>query len=159
MISIADNDLFQLSWEDIKFGYGSEYLGWIDVVNFAKHQLNFFPENDLICELSLVTKSEAYKVGEIISKLSPNFDYTDYDKKKWLYLVLKSIYENKDSFNDPLGEVEKVYEDFDYPEEIEPFVRYMPNDDWQTGMPSISEQDAIRNLYSEWDMYLKKNSL
>ncbi|EGZ48521.1 DUF2247 family protein [Neisseria wadsworthii] len=150
------NDLIGLSWDDIKFGYHNQYLGWHDIVNFAKANLKNFPENDLIDELAFLTKCNAFKVGIILERLSPNFNYDDYDKGKWLYIILKKVYESKDSFDDPLEEVEKIYADFDYPEEIESFVRYMSiHDNGGDEFLLQSKEDYIQRIYNNWAKYLE----
>ena len=45
---------------------------------------------------------------------------------KWLLALLAELYARRDSIADPLGDVEMIYADFDYPECMESFVRYMP---------------------------------
>ena len=73
---------------------------------------------------------------------------------KWLYVLLSWIYENRSDFDDALQAVEQVYADFDYPQSIESFVRYMPSDEPSLG--SI-EKDTER-LYKKWDSYLSSQS-
>jgi hypothetical protein len=46
-----------------------------------------------------------------------------------LFLLLAWLYENRGKVQDPLGLVEELYADFDYPEQIAGFVRYMPPQD------------------------------
>lgn len=44
-------------------------------------------------------------------------------------IILSWIFENKDNIQDPLMLVEKIYADFDYPEEIYDLIRYnVPKD-------------------------------
>lgn len=66
--------------------------------------------------------------------------------RKWAYLELKAAYEVRDRLSDPLGVVEEIYADFDYPESVASFVRYMPP---PAGSPT--GEDA---LYSRWASYL-----
>lgn len=49
-------------------------------------------------------------------------------KEKWLYLILKWLYKNRSKYKDPLAIVEELYEEFEYPEDMKTFVRYMPSD-------------------------------
>lgn len=44
----------------------------------------------------------------------------------WLFLQLTAAYLLRSEMADPLGVVEEIYADFNYPESMEPFVRYMP---------------------------------
>ena len=50
-------------------------------------------------------------------------------QESWLYAILTWVYEHRDKLPDPLGIVEELYADFDYPPEISSFVRYMPPSD------------------------------
>ena len=70
--------------------------------------------------------------------------------EKLLFLTLSWIYENIDDYSDPLGVVEQVYADFDYPEKIESFVRYMPSDEPDLG--SVEKNQA--RLIDYWARYL-----
>lgn len=64
------------------------------------------------------------------------------------------MYENQRHVVDPLGSVELVYEDFDFPTEIENFVRYMPA---QGGYKpeEYTDQQNIDRLFCNWQEYLE----
>lgn len=47
-------------------------------------------------------------------------------RDKWLFLVLAWLYEHRDERRDPLGDLERVYAAFDYPETMSRFVPYLP---------------------------------
>lgn len=66
--------------------------------------------------------------------------------RKWTYLELKAAYEMRDRLRDPLGVVEEIYADFDYPPPLAAFVRYMPP---PPGAPVGEEA-----LYDSWSRYL-----
>lgn len=139
-----------LSWKDILWGYENKYLGWSEVVDYAK---KFILSNDdeHVFNLSLITKSNIFELKPILKILAS--EMTDYSPKNWLYILLNDVFHRKEEFEDPLEEVEKIYEDFDYPEEIESFVRYMPPKDGY--IPSEhSHEENIARLYSNWEKYL-----
>lgn len=46
-----------------------------------------------------------------------------------LYVLPAWLYCNRTQFTDPFQIVEEIYAEFDYPEEIVTFVRYMPAED------------------------------
>ena len=52
--------------------------------------------------------------------------YPPISVRRWVFLELKAAYEVRDRLNDPLGVVEQIYADFDYPSSVAAFVRYMP---------------------------------
>jgi hypothetical protein len=49
------------------------------------------------------------------------------------------VVENKDSYSDPLVLVEQLYADFNYPETIASFVRYMPSEEPDLGYLELNE--------------------
>jgi len=69
---------------------------------------------------------------------------------KLLYLVLAWLHEHIENYPDPLGVIEEVYADFDYPEQISGFVRYMPLEEPDLG--SVEKNNA--RLYEKWKLYL-----
>ena len=75
-------------------------------------------------------------------------------RRKWAFLILAWVYEHRDSFEDPLDLVEKLYADLDYPEQVAPFVRYMPTDEPDLGSRGQNEQ----RLFQKWAEYLQKEA-
>ena len=86
-----------------------------------------------------------------VDQISPKLDHIL--SHKWLYILLKYIYENRAQIEDPLGAVEEVYTDFDYPIEIESFVRYMPSDD----LIESNYNSNVSKLMSKWLDFIKRN--
>jgi hypothetical protein len=74
-------------------------------------------------------------------------------RKKWLYVVLKRLYEERDQFPDPLGLVEEIYAAFDYPEEMEDFVRWMP-----AKQPVADERSGLARIEQNWRSYLERTA-
>jgi len=67
-------------------------------------------------------------------------------------LVLAWLYEHRLKLADPLGDVESVYADFDYPEEMSRFVRYMPSDD-----PDLRDHRLNQaRIFGKWEQYLRQ---
>lgn len=71
-------------------------------------------------------------------------------KEKWLYLILKWLYKNRSKYEDPLEIVEELYEEFEYPENMKAFVRYMPSDSGDLGSLELNRE----RLYKNWKKYL-----
>lgn len=130
-------------------------IGWSAIVDLATERLSAGSDDPLEIELADLTKMETYQVGELLRKLvsgSPEKDGV-FAQRKWLYLLLAWLFENKESVPDPLGDVETIYADFDYPPEIEGFVRYMPVTDAYD--PSAHAKDENENrLFGKWREYL-----
>ena len=144
-----------LSWRDVLWGYKHQMLGWSTPVDLATDRLSAGSNDSLEIELAGLQKSEAHQVGQILQKLAEKEKTTDIDltKRKWLYLTLSWLFENRANILDPLSHVETIYADFDYPSEIKGFVKYMP----ATGGYNPSQHSKAENeerLFEQWRKYL-----
>lgn len=70
--------------------------------------------------------------------------------RRWLFLQLSALWEVRGRLADPLGAVEEVYADFDYPEVMAPFVRYMP------AAPGAATGEAA--ILAAWRDYLEREA-
>lgn len=146
-----------LSWQDTLWGYERQLIGWSDIVANAQDRLLLHSKDPIEIELAFLGKSETQQVGELLRVLANNEpdDAGSKSKTKWLFLILAWLYENRDAVSDPLGEVERIYADFDYPPEIEGFVSYMPvTDGYDPSQHSMEENKA--RLFSKWEQYLSE---
>lgn len=145
----------RLSWRDALWGYERQLIGWSAIVDLAIERLSAGSDDPLEIELAGLTKMETYQVGDLLRKLASDSPEGDgiLAQRKWLYLLLAWLFENKESVPDSLGGVEIIYADFDYPSEIEGFVRYMPVNDAYD--PSAHTKDENENrLFGKWREYL-----
>lgn len=145
----------RLSWRDALWGYEHQIIGWSDVVDLAIERLSAGSNVSLEIELASLTKMETYQVGDLVRKLantSPEENEV-LTRRKWLYLQLAWLFENKESVPDPLGKVEIIYANFDYPPEIEGFVRYMPITNGYDSSAHTKTENENR-LYGKWLEYL-----
>lgn len=141
-----------LSWSDIEFGLEHMLISPSIAIEHAAsdllHSTNPLPE-----ETDLAGRSDADPVLEIVSTLAAReVDRDDnLTREKWLFLVLAWLYECRQHLAEPLAAVEQVYSDFDYPNAIASFVRYMPMHGPDLGTP---EANAAR-LFKHWEDYLR----
>jgi len=146
-----------LTWPEALWGYERQMIGWHTLVALAEDALANGSGNTLEVEMAGLTKSEAQRAGELARELAGQQDVSDSEEspRKWLYLALAWIYENRDAVTDPLGHVERIYADFEYPEEMSGFVRYMPPDDgYDPTRHSLEENE--KRLLDRWREYLRK---
>ncbi len=146
-----------LSWRNALWGYERQLIGWSDVVAIAEDRLLLGSDNPMEIELACLGKSETQQVGELLRALADDEseDTGSASYKKWLFLVLAWLFENRDAVPDPLIEVESIYADFGYPPEIEGFVYYKPaTDGYDPSQHSIKENKA--RLFSKWEQYLSE---
>lgn len=147
----------KLSWQEVVWGYERQLLGWKDIINLAQSLVDGGSSDSTIMELSHLNKEKVWHVSELMKKIAAS-EHTERDeniRRKWLYVTLAWLFEKRIDLDDPLGEVETVYADFDYPLEIQGFVRYMPvKGDYDPLLHSSKENE--RRLFDIWQNYLDK---
>jgi hypothetical protein len=151
--------LTRLSWGEVAWGYHNHYIAWSDVVDIACDCLAENKNEPILVELAGLSKTEASEAGQLLDKLAANITDGDEEtiKAKWLFLSLAWLFENRASLHDPFDAVEEIYSDFDYPEDVAQFVRYMPVSDGYD--PSIhSAEENQSRLLSKWRGYLDAKS-
>ncbi len=138
-------------WSDVEFGIKNELIEPSEVVYLAAVRLAEHLEDVQLLDLASVDPGDP--ILELVEALSRKEAAIDEEKtrSKWTYLVLAWLYENREQEPDPLGLVEKVYADFDYPGEVAPFVRYMPADGPDLGSRELNEA----KLVERWRDYLE----
>ncbi|AAO56692.1 conserved hypothetical protein [Pseudomonas syringae pv. tomato str. DC3000] len=150
-------DCVFLCWRDTLWGYERGLVGWDFVVGLANFSVSKGASHPW--ELELIFLGE-FEVQEVEKKLRSLAEQEDErlgldSQKKWLFIALKWLFENKNNIDDPLGVVELIYEDFGFPFEIEGFVRYMPSQDGYKPEENTSQQN-IERIFCNWQSYLKR---
>ncbi|WP_445116680.1 DUF2247 family protein [Acinetobacter sp. WZC-1] len=149
-----------LSWCDIKWGYENNLITSEVAIKKAEKNVLTGSYTKAELELSFVIPNELNYMPSFFNELCPDFKEGEVliIKQKWLYLILGWLWINRAGFEDPLTEVETIYADFDYPSEIEGFIKYMPPTDGYN--PSIhSHMENINHLMNNWENYLKKSAV
>ncbi|CAH0066461.1 hypothetical protein ARC63_03895 [Stenotrophomonas geniculata ATCC 19374 = JCM 13324] len=111
-----------------------------------------FNLNSLIERLEGAFPDERNSVAAQLAAFDKNSN-EDEIFRRWLVAFLADAYAKRDEIADPLGEVERIYADFDYPESLESFVRYMPASDGYDPAAHSHEQNVAR-LFENWKRYL-----
>ncbi|QAY85587.1 DUF2247 family protein [Pseudomonas arsenicoxydans] len=115
-----------LSWKELFFGLENGYIDEKALSGYVCDALTSTSPPEAI-ELALLEPQENHLAKSLLKLLNEKYSSTESDPTKpWIFLLLSFLFENKENYDDPLGMVEQLYADFDYPEEIAPLVRYMP---------------------------------
>jgi hypothetical protein len=149
------SDLPPLTWQEMAYGYSEQLLGWRTPVEIAVADVEKGSTDSDELDLASVDKEQTWRVVELIQRLAAKEHRQTKPEilEKWLYVVLKWLYDNKDSFSDPLQEVEEVYADFGYPEIMNRFVRFLPSsDEYQPELHT--KEENVRRMYEHWLAYL-----
>lgn len=139
------------SWQEIAFALNNKIVNAEDVIRYAVFILD---ENilgfEIVLEItSLNADEDVFSFVETLAQLEEKQELEEI-KDKWLYLILKWLYENRIRIADVLKIVEELYELFDYPQSIVSFVRYMPSGAGDLGSLELNRQ----RLFNNWKGYL-----
>lgn len=147
-----------LSWSDLTWGYHKNILTWKDLVSFANLKVSSGNFDDKELEMSFLGKESIAEISAAADSLAQlNEETEEVAKSKWLYLSLAWLFENKGHVNDPLSVIEDIYADFDYPPEMQTFVRYMPPTDGYDPRNYTAEENNER-LMRLFEQFLDRNS-
>jgi len=139
--------------EDLGYGFERGFLKPADVVALATHEVGCGADDDVFVALGSLLRDEAGRVPEVLELLDDPERVHDprESARKWLYLQLKAAYDERGRLNDPLGVVEEIYADFDYPPAVAPFVRYMPL--------RPGDEPGVGALMERWRDYLARDGM
>ncbi|EAD7872234.1 DUF2247 family protein, partial [Listeria monocytogenes] len=141
-------------WDDIIFGVENKFLDSLSVSEYVVYLMEK-GDQDLQDEIINLAWGNENDVDEYVyNYLLKNNVNTDMVKDKYLYVLLKLVWENKNNYTDPLEVIEYIYADFDYPSEIEHLVRYMPMKHKNMGSIELN----VAEMYKDWEAFLIKKS-
>ncbi len=147
-----------VDWQDTLWAFDHKLLGWKSIIELAEKRILDGSEVELEIDLAFSGKGNSEFVGQTLRELasteSPRPDSVAHDK--WLYVVLAWLFENREAFSAPLSNVEEIYADFDYPEDIVEFIAYMPSiDEYDPSRHSPDEN--TQRMFRKWEEYLTSN--
>lgn len=140
------------NWQEILFALENQIVTVEDVIEYASYIIN---ENtmgfDIVLEITcLHSYEDIYPYLHQLIMLEDSRNIADI-KEKWLYLILKWLYEKRNDVENTLEIVEEIYELFDYPDNITSFVRYMPSETGDLGSVELNRE----RLFKNWANYLE----
>ena len=145
-----------LAWRELLWGYDHGWNSWDCLTEFAMRQL-VSKNNHQMAEVELagLLASESNRARDLAEELAHNEPPLSEGavSEKWLYLILRWIFENRERTVEPFALVEALYADFGYPHEIARFVRYMPPEDgYEPREHSPAENEG--QMLEQWRDYL-----
>lgn len=137
-----------LSGEDLRLGVSLGLISPPVAIVVAAEAVRRGASDPTLFELAGLERDDITAVREVLRALDPEEAemFPPESVRKWTYLELKAAYEIRDRLTDPLAVVEQIYADFDYPEAVAGFVRYMP--------PPPGAAMGEDALYDRWATYL-----
>lgn len=141
-----------LTWSDLLFALEHDLMAKNAAVKYAYDVIEKEEKpTQTVLALAWVNNEEEmdFYLNELTNQIVEQEENTS--QEKFLYLLLNWIFEHKEQCSDPLQMVETIYADFDYPEKISNFVRYMPSSESRLN----SVEASIERLFNNWAIYLK----
>lgn len=137
------------TWRELLFGLENQLLDPIAITEFAADELAQGDAPAAVLDLAIGGADEP--VHDRVRYLADREAADDRTAAQtWLFLALAWLFEHRGDLPDPLGTIETVYAEFDYPEGIEGFVRYMPTEEPDLGDRVLNEQ----RLTDKWHRYI-----
>lgn len=127
---------------ELAYGFREGWLTRFDViaVALAKYKADL-PLSRSEEELALLLSDDLDRVDELIADLEIVDEPAEQRARLWLFLALAWLLERRQDFSDPLMVIEMLYADFDYPDEIQGLVRFMPTaPDEAAGVEAIEQR-------------------
>ncbi len=145
------NALAPLNWQAIAFAIEQDIMHPDCAIEMAMDLLATGDESATVLELaSLPPDSPVMSHVKEFSATEPEVEISLL-QRTWAFILLSWIFNRQENYVDPLDLVEKVYSDLGYPEQVAPFVRYMPSDEPALKTKALNEQ----RLFEKWADYLK----
>jgi len=137
----------RLNWNDVFWGFYNEYFDNESIIEFAKYIIDYYSNEkvfELVC-LSPDKITREYLLNDILYSLIDKSTMNE-AKDKILYIVLSFIFENINSFEDPLRAIEVINADFNYPETMRDFVGFTLKDDYLLTSEAAESEYIFNNL-------------
>ena len=137
---------------ELVYGYRHSWLSAADTVVVA---MSRFEANESTLpaeeELALLRPMEVDQVAGLVWSLEQAITPLDDGASRlWLFLAMAWVWDHRAAFSDPLGTVDMIYTDFDYPAEIEGLIRYLP--------PPPGAEPGIPALHDRWREYVEQQT-
>jgi len=154
-LSIFDNNNVNITWSDIYYGIKNNLLELMCVSEYAiKYIEKTGDDCQKIIDLAWQNddKSDLLKdMAQIIKKENESDDCQSIIK--WQYCIVKELRDRQMKIEDLSDCLDEAYANFEYPEEMEEFISYMPIKDGYN--PSIhTKEENIERILKKVDEFL-----
>jgi hypothetical protein len=133
---------------DLRYGYDRGWIKAYTVVERATAEVAAGNTEIAMRQIAELLPGDLDRLSRSLRGLDGRDDFYDPRDaaRKWLYLELKAAYVLREVLADPLGVVEDIYAEFDYPPSIRSLVRSNPSEGKHTR--------GIDQLMRRWHEFL-----
>ncbi|MBG9812055.1 hypothetical protein ABD68_10630 [Bacillus endophyticus] len=152
----------EYDWRTLYVGLELNLIKYSDITNYAVEFLTNHPEieNQNVIQLAWGEDDIDYKsllvniLKELhINDLNLEADVWQFEKRKWRFGILAYLkIKHQDDFEELLNRIAEVYADFNYPEDMDSFINYLPPKDGFDPSKYSKEENVLRliNLFNDF---------
>ena len=141
-----------LSAGEISFGINKRLIQLVDLNQLVNSSLFKYPDNEELLDLALNILLNESRVNIENSNLNLNISIKQENliKNKWRYIILLWLFEDRDENSLDYDKINTIYADFNYPQDMEKFINYMPAQEKNNKL-------GYQNIVDNWKEYLDDN--
>ena len=144
-----------LTWLELLFGVENDLIDPAAIPEFTDDGITNEAGSGVVREVASLAPDDAWRrLKELAGVELAISEVREAARDKWLYLALAWIFEHRQEYHDPLGMAERIFAEFDYPQRMSSFVRYMPSKEPDLGSAELNEARLFRN----WQEFLREES-
>lgn len=132
-----------LEWGELQYAYVHQL---VDGQALIDHACQLLSETE--CEdddvLAIASARETDELRPLIARVAGSPKQTREHARKWALILAAFI--NESRVDDKLGAIEEIYSSFGYPDELAPFIRYMPMNGPDLGSTEAHEKRMLTSL-------------
>lgn len=136
-----------LTWQEVEYGFRNRLMSIEKVIEFATQIVatQSEPGDD---EVTIAIAAADDPITDALRSLAERTKAeSEKDlQKRWARILVAWSFEHRNDFDDLLAVIDDIYSAYDYPEELAPFIRYMPSDLPDLGSKEENEKRMLRML-------------
>ncbi|MBR6633867.1 MAG: DUF2247 family protein [Clostridia bacterium] len=144
-----------IDWNILYYGIENDIIAPENAIDYAYVYLENKHNEDTpnIIDLLILENPSKNNVLDLLKLIKQNNTPDSFCKRILRYLVLDYARNNSSNTNALLEFAEQVYADFDYPEDMNSFIAYMPvTDDYNPS--KHTEEENLNRLIHNFDMFM-----
>jgi hypothetical protein len=138
-----------LSLQEVRWALEAGIIGAQTTVDIATDLVAAGSTEAVAIELAGLTREELGEAAHLLRQVRIPEELLDFIRRKWTWLVLAWTYEKHSGDSDFVAQVDSLYADLGYPDEMIPFGPFS-----QSYQGKVDPDDARKQITAAWQKYL-----